>query len=196
MRSLNRLIVVDIEATCWESGAPSQQNEIIEIGICPIDLISLTPEKASSILVRPVFSTVSEFCTKLTSLTQEEVDKGISFKAACNLLRNHHKTPNMTWGSWGNYDRKQLEKQCRNIAFGARYPFGPTHLNIKNLFALHTGLKKEVGMDRALELIGIELEGVHHRGIDDARNIAKILCYLLKGCHNILKSFTTSSQVV
>jgi inhibitor of KinA sporulation pathway (predicted exonuclease) len=34
-------------------------------------------------------------------------------------------------------------------------------------------------MKEALKLAEIELEGTHHRGIDDARNIAKLLPYIL-----------------
>ncbi len=179
-RSFDQLLVIDIESTCWKDHPPSgQQNEIIEIGITPVNLINLLPEKSSCIMVRPEISTVSEFCTSLTSLTQQDVENGILFSAACDQLRTFGSS-SRTWGSWGDYDRKQFERQCRQEHFHARYPFGPTHLNIKNLFALHMGLKKEVGMDKALEILGIELEGTHHRGMDDSRNIAKIVCHLLK----------------
>jgi inhibitor of KinA sporulation pathway (predicted exonuclease) len=34
-------------------------------------------------------------------------------------------------------------------------------------------------MKQALQLAKIELEGTHHRGIDDARNIAKLMPYIL-----------------
>ena len=34
-------------------------------------------------------------------------------------------------------------------------------------------------MAQALKLVGIELQGTHHRGIDDAKNIAKLLPYIL-----------------
>ncbi len=33
-------------------------------------------------------------------------------------------------------------------------------------------------MAKALELLGIELKGTHHRGIDDAKNIAAIYKYI------------------
>ncbi|HWO78436.1 MAG TPA: 3'-5' exonuclease, partial [Bacillus sp. (in: firmicutes)] len=36
------------------------------------------------------------------------------------------------------------------------------------------GKERGVGMARALEMLKLPLEGTHHRGIDDARNIAKI----------------------
>jgi 3'-5' exoribonuclease 1 len=34
-------------------------------------------------------------------------------------------------------------------------------------------------MSEALKLAGIELLGTHHRGIDDARNIARLMPYIL-----------------
>ncbi len=70
-----------------------------------------------------------------------------------------------------------FERQCaaRQVA----YPFGPTHLNVKNLLALQRALPEEVGMDAALRMVGLPLEGTHHRGVDDARNIAGLLAHLL-----------------
>ncbi len=38
-----------------------------------------------------------------------------------------------------------------------------------------------MGMAGALKQLEIPLEGTHHRGIDDAWNIAEILTWLLKG---------------
>ena len=34
-------------------------------------------------------------------------------------------------------------------------------------------------MERALARIGLPLEGTHHRGIDDARNIARLAALML-----------------
>ena len=52
--------------------------------------------------------------------------------------------------------------------------------NVKELFYDLKGLKKKVGMNGALEILQIPLEGTHHRGVDDAKNIAKILHWCLK----------------
>jgi len=180
-QSCKKLLVVDVESTCWDGDTPiGQQNEIIEIGICFIDLSILEPEPGMSIFVKPKYSKISDFCTSLTSIEQKDVDQGISFTEACSQLRKMN-IRHITWGSWGDYDRRQFERQCNNIKFSyVSYPFGPTHLNIKNLFALQMGLNKEVGMDKALDMLNIKLKGTHHRGIDDAQNIARILCHLLK----------------
>jgi len=37
-----------------------------------------------------------------------------------------------------------------------------------------------MGLDEAYKYLGLTMEGTHHRGDDDAWNIASILCQLLK----------------
>jgi inhibitor of KinA sporulation pathway (predicted exonuclease) len=177
-KKLDQIIVIDVESTCWKGNPPAgQQSEIIEIGICSLDIGSKKRLTKESILVRPVHSTVSEFCTKLTTLTQKQVEKGISFKDACSILKDKFLTPKRTWASYGDYDRLQFQRQCNSQS--VKYPFGPTHINIKNLFAITYSLSKEVGMAKALKVLDIQLQGVHHRAVDDAWNIANILSKLL-----------------
>ena len=53
------------------------------------------------------------------------------------------------------------------------------HVNLKKQFASSLGLKKELGMERALAKAGLPLVGTHHRGIDDARNIARLAALVL-----------------
>lgn len=54
MAALDRIVVVDIEATCWEDGPPpGQTNDIIEVGVALLDVASLTVGDKHSILVRP-----------------------------------------------------------------------------------------------------------------------------------------------
>jgi len=47
------------------------------------------------------------------------------------------------------------------------------------MFSEKQGLKKKQGMAGALKLCGLPLEGTHHRGIDDARNIARMLPWIV-----------------
>lgn len=177
-RRYDQIIVVDIECTCWERKTPpDQENEIIEIGI--VQLIPKTGERLSkrSILVKPERSTVSAFCTQLTSLTQEQVDAGVSFAEACAILRHDYRAHQRVWASYGDYDRQQFERQC--TARGIPYPFGASHLNVKTLYTLIRGIHHDVGMAQAMESLGLALEGRHHRGDDDAWNIAQMLYLLL-----------------
>lgn len=178
--SLESLLVVDLEATCWEELSPPQgeTSEIIEIGICRLDLASGARDKAS-LIVRPVRSTVSPYCTRLTSLTPEAVANGLSFQGACEILRNDYNARQSVWASYGNYDRHQLQQQCTREKIS--YPFSGRHFNIKTLFAVGMGLKAEGGLSEALERSGLPFEGRPHRGNDDAWNAAALLWRLIQG---------------
>lgn len=115
------------------------------------------------------FPKLSEFCKQLTSITQEQVDQGITLLEAVQELRDLALKHDALFCSWGNYDRKQL-KACAK-RFGVPYPFGEEHLNLKEAHRKFYGYPKPKGMKGALYYHDLPLAGTHHRGIDDARNI-------------------------
>ncbi|KAA0926990.1 3'-5' exonuclease [Streptomyces apricus] len=171
--------VVDVEATCWAgSPPPGQVGEIIEIGLTVVDLHLGERLARHRILVRPDRSTVGEFCTDLTGLTQQEVEQGVTFAEACRLLATEHRAGVRPWASWGDYDRHQFTRQCQ--ATRTPYPFGRRHTNTKAVFTEAYGLRKRPGMAQALEVAGRRLEGRHHRGEDDAWNIAGLVLHLFE----------------
>ncbi|MFD2940819.1 exonuclease domain-containing protein [Flavobacterium notoginsengisoli] len=180
MKTTDKIIIIDLEATCWQSAVPKgQQNEIIEIGLAVLDTETGAITKNKGILIKPQRSSVSPFCTELTTITADLLDKnGISFEEAVDLLIDEYNPDLYTWASYGQYDLNMLTKQCKS--FGIPYPMGEGHINVKEHFAEKFGLKRSIGMNGALQLLNIPLEGTHHRGIDDAKNIAKILHWCLK----------------
>lgn len=189
---LSRILVVDIEATCWET--PEEQgdlkNEIIEIGMCSLDIKTGIVSAKSSYLVKPQYSHVSPFCTALTGWTQMAVKYAPEIDEVLQNITNDFKmTKDTVWASFGEFDRVKLssDEGLRGGVFGlygitrAQNPFATarSHLNVKTLMAFKEKLSKEMGMDRALKYYGLELEGKHHNGADDAWNIAKILLKVL-----------------
>lgn len=182
-RSLDVILVVDLESTCWDGDPPpNQTSEIIEIGLCTVDVKTLKRIEKRSFLVKPICSTVSDFCTKLTTITPDMVADAPSLADAIKLLKKEYDSKNRLWASWGDYDRRQFERVCREQKVG--YPFGPTHLNVKTLFATAIGANRELGLDGAYQQLGLQMEGTHHRGDDDAWNIAQILCRLMQTMRN------------
>lgn len=177
-RKLDQILVVDVESTCWDGPPPEgEESEIIEIGLCLIDVGKLERLSKHSLLVRPERSTISPFCTELTTLTPGMFEAAGSLRDAVKRLKQEFDSKDRLWASWGDYDRRQFERVCS--AAGVGYPFGITHLNVKSLFAVSHGLKHEVGLDGAYDMLNLPMEGTHHRGDDDASNIAGILCRLL-----------------
>jgi len=179
MKTTDKIIIIDLEATCWKGSVPQGQvNEIIEIGICVLDTKTGVISKNEGILIKPERSTVSPFCTELTTITQELLDQeGISFEQACNELRIQYNSYQYRWASYGAYDLNMLKQQCKFR--GLDYPMAENHINVKTLFTEVKGLRRKVGMKGALGILEIPLEGTHHRGVDDANNIAKILDWCL-----------------
>lgn len=184
-RKLDQIIVIDLEATCWENTPPpGEQQEIIEIGICTLDIKTCQRYKKDSILVRPEQSTVGPFCTRLTTLTQQQLEEeGVSFAEAVERVRQEYSPWDRTWASYGDFDRILFQRECseRGIAF----PLGRTHINVKNLLAIGLNLPYEIGLDTALDKLHLPLEGTHHRGHDDAWNIAAVLGLLLTSLRNM-----------
>jgi inhibitor of KinA sporulation pathway (predicted exonuclease) len=113
------------------------------------------------------------FCTELTSIRQHLAGEAPKFLEAIFRFKEWiNLFPNYIFCSWGNYDKKQFFQDCAFHNFP--YPFTSKHINIKEEFSEYLGVSKKFGMAQALNELGIELKGTHHRGIDDARNIAAI----------------------
>jgi len=173
--------VVDVEATCWDTprGVPPEgmTSEIIEVGITQLNVNTFERSERESILIKPEQSDVSEFCTKLTGWTFDDLKDAGNYQDAVTVLKKKYNSPQYIWGSWGDYDRKAFDKMSN--LFDVKYPFGPTHINIKTLFSLVQGLKRGYGMEKAFELMGWEMDGVHHKGCDDAWNTARLMAWIL-----------------
>jgi inhibitor of KinA sporulation pathway (predicted exonuclease) len=172
--------VVDIEACCWENlppnNFPEQRNEMLEIGIIQIDIATKELGEAEGILIIPPTCEISYFCTQLTTITPQLIlNEGISFSAAIEILLTKYKSNRNVFASWGDYDRKSFEKNCKwnNV----EYPFANMHLNVKSLFAAKFGWNG--GVEKCADSLGLTFEGTQHRGVDDSRMIAKILLKLL-----------------
>ena len=189
---LSLLIIVDLEASCWRKNPPEGQvSEIIEIGICPFEMATVSPLQKRSLLVKPTRSKISDFCTKLTTLTQSQVDAGMSFEGACNILRTEYQSEHRPWASWGSYDLKMFRTQCEE--FDVPYPFSEQHIDLKTVYANLRTKGYRVGMSRAMRNEGVPLQGTHHRGHDDAWNTARLLqkLFVVHG-NNLLESYLNS----
>ena len=180
----NKVNVIDVESTCWDGDPPQGQvSEIIQVGISVIHVPSATIEQSESIFVRPERSEVSEFCTKLTGITQEQANAGVKFADLAHKLEKKFDGKDYLFASYGDYDRSMFDRMCR--MHEVRYPFGSRHLNIKTLLAISLGWEREVGMDEALRRLALPLEGRHHNAVDDCRNIAKLFLCLVRNAREL-----------
>lgn len=181
-------LVIDVEATCDDRGAvPKHEMEIIEIGAVLVDGATLEAVEEHQSFVRPVRHPVlTPFCTALTTITQADVEGAPSFPEAIESLRRFIADRDALFSSWGDYDRQQFEHDA--AIHLVALPFRGRHLNVKQRFSDALGEKKRYGMSGALRRVGLGLDGTHHRGIDDARNIARLLPWALGRAHEPSRS--------
>lgn len=186
--AVRRVVVVDLEATCWERAEhdPSRM-ETIEIGAVSVELDGSLPWREFQTFVRPVREPLlSAYCIQLTSIRQDQVDAAEPFAPAfARFLAWAGPADELVFASWGSYDRRQFELDCSH--HGVAYPFGERHANLKRLVCERLGIRP-MGMARALAKANLPLEGTHHRGLDDARNIARLTAHVFAGDWHALVS--------
>jgi inhibitor of KinA sporulation pathway (predicted exonuclease) len=185
------LCVLDFEATCWENSENKEQMEIIEF---PSILYKITNNKHEYIgefaqYVKPTINPkLTKFCTDLTGIQQETVDKANTID---NVYKEHIKWLNETipsgsnliFATCGNWDLKtQLPREIRNKKL-KKNNYYSTYINVKAEFE-YFYKRKANGMEGMLNFLKLKLEGRHHSGIDDARNISKIILKLIDDGHN------------
>lgn len=174
--SPTRWLVIDLEATCCNDGQfPREEMEIIEIGAVIADGKSFQSIAEFQTFVCPVrHPALTTFCRDLTGIESSDVESAVGFVEAMSQLTAWLKDyADAAFCSWGEYDRRQFERDCayHNVA----WPFGNRHVDLKKRYSDRFGLKRGQGFGEALQKHNLTFEGRPHRGIDDARNIVRML---------------------
>ena len=173
-----RIVVVDVEATCWKKGVFSRQKETIEIGAVRV-LVDRAPSRWPEFqtFVRPRrYPRLSTFCRELTGITQEHVDAAPTFPEALRLfLEWLQPLEQVVLATWSRYDLWQLDLDLEAHGLAK---LGIPALDVKKLAARIAGAKS---LDEtARELAPDSASMPRHRAVDDARRTARILNRLLR----------------
>ena len=167
-------IIYDLECTCWEEKNTGYVMETIEIGAVKISAFG---EYLGSFnrYIRPILHPVlSPFCQRLTSISQIDVNRADTFPYVIDEFWDWIELEEQEYWlcSWGSFDRKQLVADCRLHDLAEVWT--DYHINVKQQYLQHKRLRQPIGLKKAVEREGFEFTGVHHRGISDAENLAKI----------------------
>ncbi|MEM7184910.1 MAG: 3'-5' exonuclease [Spirochaetota bacterium] len=181
-------IILDFEATCDEEQKPEPQ-EIIEF---PSVLLSLVDGKVIDTFesfVQPQHHPIlSDFCKQLTSIRQSDVEQAESFPKVLEKhmawLDGHSLTQhNALFVTCGDWDLQQaFPRQCAASKPIIEFlpPIYRQWQNIKRAFCKVEKIEKAPGMAGMLQAFSLPLQGHHHRGIDDCRNLANLYKKLLQ----------------
>ena len=180
------LLVLDFEANCVKEGALECQ-EIIEFPVVPINSAdgSAVCDPFHFYIKPTVVPEITEFCTELTGIHQSTVDAGITIDKCLIALndwmnQNGFTLENSTFVTCGMWDLKTCLRSEATYKKLAILPYLKKFINIKDIW-MHTFLKtKSPGMAGMLTSLNLKLEGKHHSGIDDSKNIAKMAWSLIE----------------
>jgi inhibitor of KinA sporulation pathway (predicted exonuclease) len=168
------LICLDFEATAWWGTA---EHEIIEFPSVVVDIAKKRIVDRLEQFVRPTRNPkVSKFCRKLTTITQAQVNSGISFKEAlAKHMQFMAKYPNSILVTHSDWDLKtMLPSDCalNKVPLPEQYE---QWIDIQKVVPC-----EKKGLSNMVKYFGLEFSGTPHRGIDDSRNIARICIEMLK----------------
>jgi len=183
-------LVLDFEATC-DNNVSNWQHEIIEFPTVLVNAKTLEIEDEFHLYIKPEKNPIlTTFCKELTGIKQEWVDSGVSFYDGIKLFDTWMSQKgllpgqkNFVFVTCGDWDfNVMLPQQCSKLNIKRPASFSEW-INIKIPFCQLYGRAKRLGMAGMLSFLGLPLEGRHHSGIDDCRNITRILIQMIQdGC--------------
>jgi ERI1 exoribonuclease 3 len=185
------ICVLDFEANCAEDlKALGMDNEVIEFPsvLLKVDGITVTKIGEFQLYCKPKHTPIlTPFCKELTKITQDKVDVGVSFPDALKQhemwLRSnipdfdeHVKLNKFVIITCGRWDLAVMApKEYQNYNIKNVHSIYKRFINIKQDFCTFYKKKKQLGMDGMLNELKLKLDGTHHCGLDDCRNISKIV---------------------
>ncbi len=200
------ICVLDFEANCAENMKElHMDNEVIEFpsvlwkynSTPNVEHVNtLTKISEFQMFCKPKHTpTLTPFCIELTKITQDKVNSGVPFPVA---LKQHElwlrkNIPDfdkmfhsgnimiMTCGEWDM--ATMAPKEYKNYNIKNVHPIYLKYVNVKREFTGFYKIGSKFGMVKMLEYLNLHLDGTHHSGIDDCRNISKIMVKLFQDGH-------------
>ena len=163
--------------------------EIIEFPVLKVSAKTFETEAVFHHYVETAVNKLCDYCTQVTGITQQMVDGQPRLDTILKQLDEWMKTEGLLQDSvksvfvtCGDWDLKtQLPRET--AWHGYHLPeYCRAWINIKRPFEKVTGFRAR-GMMGMLKDLGIPHTGKHHSGIDDCKNIAKIVRELARRGH-------------
>jgi len=172
-------IIYDLEATCWQGRPPSLVQEIIEIGAVLINNYGEVEGTFNSFIRPKIHPQLSAFCQELTTIRQSDIDRARYFPDVIEDFQDWAEIFDEDYilCSWGGFDKTMLIQDCQ--LHDMDYDWVEPHINLKEQYREIKRLRQSKGLKSAVNAEGFEFTGTHHRGIDDAENLARIFAKYL-----------------
>ncbi|KXJ11780.1 3'-5' exoribonuclease 1 [Exaiptasia diaphana] len=184
-RKIHYYCVIDFEATCEKENPQDYKHEIIEFPAVLVDGSTLEVVDIFHQYCRPVLKPIlTEFCQELTGITQDVVDNSMFFGQVLDefhiWLKKHelgtkHKMAVVTDGPWDIARFLVLQCEISNIMLPK---WSKRWINLRKHYRNY--YKTRCKLIDMLENLGLHFEGRPHCGLDDSKNIARIMIKMIQ----------------
>ncbi|CEO99516.1 Exonuclease domain-containing protein [Plasmodiophora brassicae] len=189
-RAARYVLILDFEATCGPN-VPNSEQEVIEFPIVVVDTLERRIVSEFRSFVRPLLHPILDgFCTDLTGITQDQVSgdsvptlQEILPRAAEfveSFIARDRNAFIVTCGDWDLRTQlpSQAARECLEVP-----PCLRRYVNLKRDFAKLYQRKRLQCFKSMMMSLGLTIQGRHHSGIDDCRNMARIVLRMLDDGH-------------
>jgi len=168
-------IYLDLEWTCWNTVPPAGMNqEIIEAGIVAMDLANLKLLDEASYFVRPRRWEISQKCTKITGITDQDIRSAKPLGEVVRALTKRFQPQGKPCCTWDE-DVPIFAWACGEV--GLVNPFGRA-IDLSKVFQGVFATKEQIGLKAATEMLA-------HGAVPDARNTALIHASILRRLRSV-----------
>jgi inhibitor of KinA sporulation pathway (predicted exonuclease) len=180
------ILVLDFEATCLKDMKIDPQ-EIIEYPCIILETRTYAIKDVFHHYVKPVKKPrLSPFCTKLTGITQRMVDESKTFAEVFDQFkewvadetRENKKFVLATCGDWDLQTMLPAQLRLEGRPLEQEPDYLKTWINVKKVFEEQTQTeisKERNDLQQMMEVLGLRAAGSLHSGIDDVKNIARVV---------------------
>jgi len=169
-------LYLDLEWTCWNvPQPPGMQQEIIEIGIVEMDLITLDITQEAAYFVRPRRWEISPKCSALTGITNEDIRTAKPLGEVLAAVTKKFQPADKHCCTWGD-DVSVIDRTCTSQ--GLVSPFRRP-IDLCKVFQGVFATKNQLSLGGAIQMLGLEFDGEPHGALPDARNTARLHASIL-----------------
>jgi inhibitor of KinA sporulation pathway (predicted exonuclease) len=170
-------LYLDLEWTCWNfPPPPGMKPEIIEIGIAEMDLSTLIITQEAGYFVRPRRWEISAQCTKLTGITDGDIRKAKPLEEVLAVLTRKFQPANKACCTWGD-DVAVMARACRSMGLNSPFRYA---IDLSKVFQGVFAAREHASLGSAIQVLGMEFDGLPHGALPDARNTARLHAAILR----------------
>lgn len=176
------IVVLDMEfnvRTIEKKGKEMKvPTEVIQIGAVKLDE-SLDPVDEFACYVKPQMRAISDYCTEITGITNEQVADAVPFRESITqFLEWIGNDISQTYiYSWSNTDLGMVRKECRDkkIKIPQLDQLCKQWVDYQKVFGDALGYPICLSLQNALSSMDIDFDGQAHDALCDAKNTARLV---------------------